>query len=75
MKGTTSSGKELVVTDSSGDQQTTNIVTGTGINEITYAINAPVNIDGGGGVNTLIVLLYRYKDEVVITEDKIYGAN
>jgi hypothetical protein len=63
-----------VVVDSSGDQETTNIATGEGIDEVAYAINAPVNIDGGGGYNTLVIILTEYSDHVYITEDEIYGA-
>ncbi|MBC2721360.1 MAG: hypothetical protein HGJ97_01595, partial [Desulfosporosinus sp.] len=66
--------RAFVVLDSSGDQEMTNITTGDGFNEVAYAINAPVNIDGGAGFNTLVVLLTEYNDHVVITEDKIYGA-
>ncbi|HHV65998.1 MAG TPA: hypothetical protein GXX46_13195, partial [Peptococcaceae bacterium] len=66
--------RAFVVIDGSGAQDNTNIETGDGNNEITYALNAPVNIDGGSGRNVLIVLLTEYDDQVVITEDKIYGA-
>ena len=60
--------------DDSGEQDFTNITTGDGADQVTYAINAPVRIDGGAGYNTLIVLLTEYDDIVVISETEIYGT-
>ena len=66
--------RAFVVIDGSAAQDYTNIKTGGGINEITYAINAPVNIEGGEGYNTLVVLMTEYNDHIVITKEKIYSA-
>jgi hypothetical protein len=62
------------VLDDSGEQDWTNITTGDGINEITYAINAPVNIEAGAGYDTLVVLMTEYHDHIAITESEIHGA-
>jgi Ca2+-binding RTX toxin-like protein len=50
------------------------ISTGGGENFIEYVIGAPVNIDGGGGFNTLVVIGTEFADDYVITEDGIFGA-
>lgn len=50
------------------------ISTGGGENYIEYVVGAPVNIDGGGGFNTLVVIGTEFADDYVITEDGIFGA-
>ncbi|MDH4186389.1 MAG: hypothetical protein OEV08_05280, partial [Nitrospira sp.] len=52
-------------TDVSGD---------AGADLIRYAVNAPVNIDGGDGFDTVIVIGTEFNDDFVITENGIYGA-
>jgi Ca2+-binding RTX toxin-like protein len=52
-------------TDVSGD---------AGADLIMYAVNAPVNIDGGDGFDTVIVIGTEFNDDFVITEDGIFGA-
>jgi len=41
---------------------------------VEYNINAPVDIDGGSGYNTLTVLGTEEEDNFVITEDGVFGA-
>jgi hypothetical protein len=41
---------------------------------IIYAVNAPVNIDGGDGFDTVIVIGTEFSDDFVITENGIFGA-
>ena len=48
--------RAFVVIDGSAAQDYTNIKTGGGINEITYAINAPVNIEGAKAITPLSFL-------------------
>jgi hypothetical protein len=52
-------------TDVSGD---------AGADLIRYAVNAPVNIDGGDGFDTVIVIGTEFNDDFVITEDGVFGA-
>ena len=52
-------------TDVSGD---------AGADLIQYAVNAPVNIDGGDGFDTVIVIGTEFNDDFVITADGVYGA-
>ncbi|RJR48541.1 MAG: calcium-binding protein, partial [Desulfobacteraceae bacterium] len=47
---------------------------GGGDDLIQYNINAPVNIDGGAGVDTIVVLGTELDDNFVITEDGVMGA-
>ena len=39
-----------------------------------YAVNAPVNIDGGDGFDTLVAIGTEFGDDLVITEKGVYGA-
>ncbi|MCA8884705.1 MAG: hypothetical protein KDA50_13305 [Rhodobacteraceae bacterium] len=52
----------------------TEILGGSGDDEIKYNINAPVNIDGGSGFDEVVVLGTELNDTFVITEDGVYGA-
>ena len=52
----------------------TTIRTGNGDNQITYNVNAPVSIDGGGGLNTVTVLGSGFGDSFVITSQGVVGA-
>ena len=52
----------------------TTIHTGSGTSHIEYNINAPVSIDGGDGVNTVVVIGSGNGDNFVITRDGVEGA-
>ena len=52
-------------TDVSGD---------AGADLIQYAVNAPVNIDGGDGFDTVIVIGTEFNDDFVVTENGVFGA-
>ncbi|WDQ14637.1 hypothetical protein [Rhodopirellula sp. P2] len=52
----------------------TDITGGAGADLVQYAVNAPVNIDGGDGFDTLTVIGTEFGDDFVITEDGVYGA-
>ena len=53
------------LTDLSGD---------AGADMIQYAVNAPVNINGGDGFDTVIVIGTEFGDDFVITRSGVYGA-
>ncbi len=50
------------------------ISTGGGANLIEYVVGAPINIDGGGGFNTLKIIGTEFGDDYVVTEDGVFGA-
>ena len=52
----------------------TDITGGAGADLVEYAVNAPVNINGGDGFDTLIVVGTEFGDDFVITKDGVYGA-
>jgi len=41
---------------------------------VEYTDNAPVNIDGGPGTDTVVVIGTEFSDTFVITRDGVYGA-
>ena len=45
-----------------------------GADTIRYAINAPVGIDGGDGLDTILVIGTEFSDDFVITENGVFGA-
>lgn len=47
---------------------------GAGADLIQYAMNAPVNIDGGDGFDRVIIIGTEFGDDVVVTRDAIYGT-
>jgi Ca2+-binding RTX toxin-like protein len=55
-------------------RERTDISGGAGADLIQYAVNAPVNIDGGDGLDTLVVFGTEFGDDFVITENGIFGA-
>lgn len=55
-------------------QQFTKISGGGGADTIRYAVNAPVNIDGGDGLDSVTVIGTEQRDEFVITKDGVFGA-
>ncbi|MBL4898889.1 MAG: hypothetical protein JKX76_04465, partial [Colwellia sp.] len=52
----------------------TSINGGDGADYISYAINSPVRIVGGDGLDTLTVVGTEFADDYVITDEGIYGA-
>ncbi len=52
----------------------TDISGGAGADLIQYAVNAPVNIDGGDGLDTVTVIGTEFGDDFVITKSGVYGA-
>jgi Ca2+-binding RTX toxin-like protein len=55
-------------------QGTTEVNGGDGTDTINYAINAPVNIDGGSGFDRVVVLGTPFNDSFVVTSEGIFGA-
>ena len=51
-----------------------NVKGGSGDDVIEYNINAPVNIEGGTGFNTLVLLGTEAPDTFVVTENGVYGG-
>ena len=56
------------------EQAGTEVNGGSGNDLIQYAINAPVNIDGGEGFDTVVVLGTPFPDDFVVRNDGIFGA-
>ena len=52
----------------------TNINGGAGADFISYTVDAPVRIDGGDGLDTLVVLGTEFGDDFVVTDKGIFGA-
>ena len=52
------------------NQHTTNIIGGLGDDFIQYTDNAPVSIDGGDGIDTVVVIGTEFGDTFVITDDR-----
>jgi Ca2+-binding RTX toxin-like protein len=52
----------------------TDITGGAGADLIQYVINCPVNIDGGDGFDTVIVIGTEFSDDIVVTKDGVFGA-
>ncbi|MCP4887379.1 MAG: hypothetical protein GY904_12290, partial [Planctomycetaceae bacterium] len=50
------------------------INTGAGADVVEYNINAPVSIDGGSGIDTVVAIGTPLADNFVITETGIFGA-
>jgi Ca2+-binding RTX toxin-like protein len=52
----------------------TTVSGGTGADHIEYNVNAPVSIDGGEGVDSVVVIGTEADDSFVITKDGVRGA-
>ena len=52
----------------------TNINGGQGADFISYTVDSPVRIDGGDGLDTLVVLGTEFGDDFVVTDKGIFGA-
>jgi hypothetical protein len=67
--------RAFVLADKSGvSTSDTTITGGSGDTHVEYNINAPVSIQGGKGVNTVVVLGTEKDDNFVITKDGVRGA-
>jgi len=55
-------------------RERTDISGGAGADLVQYAVNAPVNVDGGDGLDKLVVFGTEFGDDFVITEDGVFGA-
>ncbi len=55
-------------------RERTDISGGAGVDMVMYAVNAPVNIDGGDGMDTVVIIGTEFGDDFVVTEDGVYGA-
>ena len=56
------------------NQKITSIFGGLGNDFVEYTDNAPVNIDGGAGTDTVVVIGTEFSDTFVINRDGVYGA-
>ena len=52
----------------------TDLSGGGGADLIQYAVDAPVNIDGGDGFDTVVVIGTEFNDDFVITSTGVFGA-
>src|SRR6185312_7879564 len=52
----------------------TDLSGGAGADLIQYAVNAPVNINGGDGFDTVVVIGTEFNDDFVITTNGVFGA-
>ncbi len=52
----------------------TDLTGGAGQNLIEYAVDAPVNIDGGSGYSTVVVIGTEFNDDFVVTPHGVFGA-
>ncbi|HET7129920.1 MAG TPA: hypothetical protein VFJ93_12675, partial [Gaiellaceae bacterium] len=52
----------------------TDLSGGGGADLIKYAVNAPVNIDGGDGFDTVVVIGTEFNDDFVVTSTGVFGA-
>jgi len=55
-------------------RERTDISGGSDADLIQYAVNAPVGIDGGDGLDSLLVIGTEFSDDFVITADGVFGA-
>ncbi|MBD2198648.1 MULTISPECIES: DUF4347 domain-containing protein [Calothrix] len=51
-----------------------NVTAGQGVDNIQYVVNAPVNLNGGDGNDTLKVIGTEFADKFVVTANAISGA-
>jgi hypothetical protein len=57
------------------DQRARTDLTGDGgADLIQYAVNAPVRINGGDGIDTVIIIGTEFSDDFVVTKDGVFGG-
>ena len=66
--------RAFVLLDDKAKQAMTSLAGGNGVDEINYAINAPLKIDGGAGEDIMTVIATEFPDNIVVTSDGVYGA-
>ena len=66
--------RAFVVLNDAAKQAMTQINSGAGADNIQYALNAPVSIDGGDGFDTVVVIGTEFHDNFVIQKDGVFGA-
>jgi hypothetical protein len=67
--------RAFVLKDNSGiSTSKTTIKGGSGSSRIEYNVNAPVSIDGGAGINSVVIVGTEKDDNFVITRDGVQGA-
>ncbi|MDB5299554.1 MAG: type secretion target repeat protein, partial [Phycisphaerales bacterium] len=64
----------IVVATGQVDDQTTHVSGGADADTIQYVVNAPVDIDGGDGLDRLIVVGTERNDTFVVAADAIIGT-
>src|SRR5262249_14326867 len=52
----------------------TDVSGGAGSDLIQYAVNAPVDIDGGDGFDNVIIIGTEFNDDFVVTANGVFGA-
>lgn len=52
----------------------TDISGGAGADLVEYAVNAPVDVDGGDGFDTVVIIGTEFGDDFVITKDGVFGG-
>ncbi|MEY2434810.1 MAG: mucin9, partial [Acidimicrobiaceae bacterium] len=52
----------------------TNVNGGQGADFINYTVDSPVRIDGGDGLDTLVVVGTEFGDDIVVTNKGVFGA-
>ena len=56
------------------NQRVTDIVGGLGSDDVLYTANAPVNIDGGAGVDSVIIVGTEFSDTFYVDSNGVTGA-
>ena len=64
----------VTVDEDSSKERFTNVNGGQGADFIAYAVNAPINIDGGEGFDTVTILGTEFGDDFVVTDIGTFGA-
>ena len=67
-------GSDSFVVRAFATTNTTAIAGGSGSDYIEYVVNAPVDVDGGAGDDTLVVVGTEFADRFVITDRGVFGA-
>lgn len=63
-----------LIGSSEPQRERTDLTGGAGADTVRYAVNAPLNINGGDGYDTLVVIGTEFGDDFVITDEGVFGA-
>ncbi|MEH6644767.1 calcium-binding protein [Sulfitobacter sp.] len=63
-----------LIGSSEPQRERTDLTGGVGADTVRYAVNAPLNINGGDGYDTLVVIGTEFGDDFVITDEGVFGA-